>query len=80
MLNVLLFGLEIDQDIINKNHDKLIEVWRKDVIHQVHEYRRSTGNSEWHNKELEMSTSHLKGSLRYILSFHPHLVITRIKI
>jgi hypothetical protein len=46
MLCMLLFTLRIDQDIINVDHDKLVELRHEYGVHQVHEMFRSIGESK----------------------------------
>jgi hypothetical protein len=46
MLLMLFFTLGIDQDVINEDHDKLVQLRHEHRVHQVHEMRRSTGESK----------------------------------
>jgi hypothetical protein len=46
MLCMLLFTLGIDQDVVNEDHDKLIQLWHEHGVHQVHEMCRSIGESK----------------------------------
>jgi hypothetical protein len=46
MLRMLLFTLGIDQDIVNEDHDKLIQLRHEYGVHQVHEMCRSIGESK----------------------------------
>jgi hypothetical protein len=49
MMRMLLFTLEIDQDVINEDHDKLVQLHHEYGVHQVHEMCRSIGESKRHN-------------------------------
>jgi hypothetical protein len=52
MLCMLLFALEIDQGVINEDHDKLVQLQHKHEVHQVHEMCMSIGESKQHNQIL----------------------------
>jgi hypothetical protein len=40
---MLFFALGIDQDVINEDNDKLIQLWHEYGVHQVYEMSRSIG-------------------------------------
>jgi hypothetical protein len=42
-LCMLFFTLGIDQDVINEDHDKLVQLRHEYRVHQVHEMCRSIG-------------------------------------
>jgi hypothetical protein len=46
MLRMLLFTLGIDQDVINEDHDELVQLQHEYGVHQVHEMCRSIGESK----------------------------------
>jgi hypothetical protein len=46
MLHMLFFTLRMDQDVINEDHEKLVQLWREHGVHQVHEMCRSIGESK----------------------------------
>jgi hypothetical protein len=46
MLHMLLFTPGIDQDIVNEDHDKLVQLRHEHRVHQVHEMCRSIGESK----------------------------------
>jgi hypothetical protein len=46
MLRMLLFTLAIDQDVINEEHDKLVQLRHEYGVHQVHEMCKSIGESK----------------------------------
>jgi hypothetical protein len=52
MLRMLLFTLGIDQDVINKDHDKLVQLRHEYGVHQLHEMCRSIDESKQHNQIL----------------------------
>jgi hypothetical protein len=49
MLRILFFTLGIDQDVINEDHDKLVQLRHEHGVHQIHEMCRSIGESKRHN-------------------------------
>ncbi|MFS7939996.1 hypothetical protein Hanom_Chr05g00458471 [Helianthus anomalus] len=80
MLLVISSRLRINQDVINKNDDELIQIRLADPIHQVHENSRSIGQTEWHDCELIMPVSSAECCFGDILFMHTKLMIPRTKI
>jgi hypothetical protein len=46
MTCMLFFTLGIDQDVVNEDHDKLVQLRHEYRVHQVHEMCRSIGESK----------------------------------
>jgi hypothetical protein len=46
MLLMLFFILGVDQDVVNENHDKLVQLWYEYGVHQVREMCRSIDESK----------------------------------
>jgi hypothetical protein len=46
MLCIIFFTLRIDQDVINEDHNKLVQLQHEHGVHQVHEMCRSIGESK----------------------------------
>jgi hypothetical protein len=46
MLHMLIFTLGIDQDVVNEEHEKLVQLWHEYRVHQIHEMCRSIGESK----------------------------------
>jgi hypothetical protein len=80
MLRMLLFTLGIDQDVINKDYDKLVQLRHEYGVHQVHEMCRSIGESKRHNQILVQPIPGREGSLRNIFRTDLDLMITRMEI
>jgi hypothetical protein len=80
MLLMLFFTLGIDQDVINEDHDKLVQLRHEHIVHQVHEMCRSIGESKWHNKILVQPIPDREGSLRDIFWMNLDLMITWMEI
>jgi hypothetical protein len=46
MLRLLFFILGVDQDVVNEDHDKLVQLRHEYGVHQVHKMCRSIGESK----------------------------------
>jgi hypothetical protein len=76
MLCMLFFTLGIDQDVINEDHDKLVQLQHEYRVRQVHEMCRSIGESKLHNQILIQPVPGREGSLRNIFRTDLDLMIT----
>jgi hypothetical protein len=77
ILRMLLFTLGIDQDVINEDHDKLVQLWHEHGVHQVHKMCRSIGESKRHNQILIQPVPGRECSFRDIFWTDLDLMITR---
>jgi hypothetical protein len=50
MPHMLFFALGIDQDVINKDNNKLVQLRNEYRVYQVHEMCRSIGEPKGHNQ------------------------------
>jgi hypothetical protein len=73
---MLFFTLGIDQDVINEDHDKLVQLQHEYRVCQVHEMCRSIGESKLHNQILVQPVPGREGSLRNIFRTDLDLMIT----
>jgi hypothetical protein len=80
MSHMLFFIFGVDQDVINEDHDKLVEFQHEYRVHQVHEMYRSIGESKRHNQILIQSVPNGEDSLRNVFRMNLDLVVTQIKI
>jgi hypothetical protein len=80
MLCMLLFTHGIDQDVINEDHDKLVQLRHEYRVHQVHEMCRSIGESERHNQILVQPIPGGEGNFRDIFWMDLDLMITQTEI
>jgi hypothetical protein len=80
MLLKLFFNLGVDQDVINEDHDKLVQLRHEYGVHQVHEMCRSIGESKRHNQILIQSIPGGEGSLRNIFRMDLDLMVTQMEI
>jgi hypothetical protein len=80
VLLMLCFILRVDQDVINENHDKLIQLQQEHRVHQVHEMCRSIVESKRHNQILIQHIPGGESGLRNVFQPDLDLMITRKKI
>jgi hypothetical protein len=80
MPHVIFFALGIDQDVINEDNDKLVQLWHEYRVHQVHEICRSIGEPKRHNQILIQPVPGGESGLRNVFRVDFDLVITRTKI
>jgi hypothetical protein len=80
MLLMLFFILGVDQDVINEDHDKLVQLRHEYGVHQVHEMCRSIGESNRHNQILVQPIPGGEGSFRNIFWTDLDLMITQMEI
>jgi hypothetical protein len=80
MLLMLFFILGVDQDVINEDHDKLIQLQHEYGVHQVHEMCMSIGESKRHNQILIQLIHGGESSLRDVFRMDLDLMVTRMKI
>ena len=60
---MLFFILGVDQNIVDENHDELVEVLHEHLVHEIHEIGRGIGQSEGHHGILKKSIPCGEGSL-----------------
>jgi hypothetical protein len=73
---MLFFIFGIDQDVVNEDHDKIVQLWHENGVHQVHEICRSIGESKRHNQILIQPVPGGEDSLRDIFQTDLDLMIT----
>jgi hypothetical protein len=80
MLFMLFLTLRKDQDVINENHDKLIQLFHENWVHQVHEVSERVGQTKRHYQILIKTVSGGENNLWDIFFMYLDLVIARIKV
>jgi hypothetical protein len=80
MMRMIFFTLGIDQDVVNKDHDKLVHLRHEYGVHQVHEMYRSIGKSKRHNQILIEPVPGREGGLRNFFWTDLDSMITGMKI
>jgi hypothetical protein len=46
MLFMLFLALVVDQDVVNEDHDKLVQLFHENRVHQVHEVSGGIGQTK----------------------------------
>jgi hypothetical protein len=72
--------LRIDQDVINEDHIKLVQLCHEYGVHQVHEMSRSIGQPKIHHQILIETVSSGENSHQNIFFTYLDLMVTRSKI
>jgi hypothetical protein len=80
MSRMLFFTLGIDQNVVNEDNDKLIQLRHKYRVHQVHEMCRSIGEPKRHNQILIQLVPGGESDLRNVFQADLDLMITRTKV
>jgi hypothetical protein len=80
MVGVFCLVFRMDEDIIDKDHDKLIELHHEYGVHEVHEVGRCVSESEGHDQELVKTITSGKSGLRNIAWSNLNLVVARTKV
>jgi hypothetical protein len=80
MFGVLFLAFGIDENIIDKNHDKFIELRHEYRVHKVHEVGGGISESERHYQELVKTITSGKSGFRKISRSNLDLVVARTKV
>jgi dynactin complex subunit len=80
MSHMLFFTLGINQNVNNKDNNKLVQLRHEYRVHQVHEMCRSIGESKQHNQILIQPIPGGESGLRNVFQMDLDLMITRTKI
>jgi hypothetical protein len=77
MPHMIFLILGVDQDVINEDHDKLVQLRHEYGIYQVHEMCRSIGESKRYNQILIQPIPGREGGLGNVFRIDLDLMITR---
>ena len=80
MILMLLLRLGVDQDVVNKYCNKLIQIGLEYPMHEIHECRWSIRQPERHHCELEMPIPRSKRCLRDISLPNSQLMVIGMKV
>jgi hypothetical protein len=80
MFGVLFLAFGIDENIIDNNHDKFIELRHEHGVHEVHEVGGGISESERHYQELVKTITSGKRGFRNIAQSNLDLVVARTKV
>jgi Zn ribbon nucleic-acid-binding protein len=72
--------LRIYNNVFNEYHDKLVQLWHEDRVHEVHEVCRCIHQPKGHDKILIETISRCEGHLGYIFGTNLDLVIAGVEI
>jgi hypothetical protein len=76
MLLVFLHALGVNKYVVNKDYDKLVQLFHKHLIHEVHEVHWCIGESNGHHCELILPVASDKGSLGDVTFPNLELVVS----
>jgi hypothetical protein len=80
MLFVFFLTFRKDQDIVNEDHNKLVQFFHENRIHQVHEVSRGVGQTKGHHQILIETVSSGESGLLDIFFMDLDLMIARMKV
>ena len=80
MLFMLLFGLGVDENVVDEHNDKLVQKVHEDLIHEIHEISGGIGQSKRHDVVLIQPISGGKGSFWNVGGLDFQLMISSSKI
>jgi hypothetical protein len=80
ILCMLFFTLGIDQDVINEDHVKLVQLRHEYRVHQVHEMCMSIDEPKRHNQILIQPIPSGESGIRNVFWVDLNLMITQTKI
>jgi hypothetical protein len=80
MSHILFFALGIDQDVVNEDNYKFVQLRHEYGVHQIHEMYRSIGEHKRYNQIRIQLVPDGESSLRNIFRIDLDLMISRMKI
>jgi hypothetical protein len=80
MLFMLFLTFQKDQDVINEAHDKLVQLFHENWVHQLHEVSGGVGQTKRHHQILIKTVSGGESSLWDIFFTDLDLMIARTKV
>jgi hypothetical protein len=72
---MFIHSLQIYNNVINEYHDKLVQLWHEDKVHEIHEVCRHIHQPKRHHKILIETISCRERRLGYVFSTNLDLVI-----
>ena len=75
VLEVLILGLGVDQNIVEVHDDKLVEEGLEDALHEAHEGGGGIGEAEGHDGEFIAAVAGLEGGLVYVIGVDAALMV-----
>jgi hypothetical protein len=80
MFGVLFLTFGIDEDIIDEDHNKFIDLRHEHGVHEVHEVGGGISESERHDQELVKTITSGKSGFRNVARSNLDLVVARTKV
>ena len=77
MFGVLFWCLGVYQNVINEYHNKLVQIFHEDLIHEIHEVSWGIGQPKGHDRAFIQAISGYKCRLWNILGSDFQLVVPR---
>jgi hypothetical protein len=72
--------LRIYKNVINEHHDKLVQFWHEDGVHEIHEVCWRIHQSKRHDEIFKETISCSEGCLGYVFDMNLDLMIAGVKI
>jgi hypothetical protein len=80
VFGMFFLTLGIDDNIIDEDHDKFVELRHEHGVHEVHEVRWGIRETKGHYQELVKTITSGESSFRNVTSSNFDLMITRMKV
>ena len=80
MVTVFLYGVRVDQDVIQVNEDAYIQEIQEDVVHEALKSSRSIGKCERHDIPFKRSVASAEGGFPFIALVDPDKVVSVLQI
>jgi hypothetical protein len=74
------FALGVNQYTIDEHYDKLVKVFHKDRVHQIHIVSRGSSQSKIHHCILVWTIPPIVGNLWKVTCLYFQLILSRLKI
>jgi hypothetical protein len=80
MLLVFFFILRVDQYVIDEHYDELVQIFHKDLVHQIHKVGWDFYQSKIHHRLLVWTIPQNEGRHRKVTCLYFQLILSRSKI
>jgi hypothetical protein len=80
MLFIFLFILRVDQYVIDEHYDKLVQIFRKDLVRQIHKVGRDFYQSKIHHHLLVQTIPQSEDRLQKVTCLYFQLILSRSKV
>jgi hypothetical protein len=73
----MFFTLEVNQYTIDEHYDKLVQIFHKDLAHQIHKVGRNFNQSKMHHRLLVWTIPQNEGRLWKVTFLYHQLILSR---